>query len=76
MALIPLDLPPGVFRNGTAYQSKGRWYDANLVRWRNGQLQPVGGWQRITADPLAGKTRSLLSWRGNDAQRLLGIGTN
>jgi hypothetical protein len=76
MALIPLDLPPGVFRNGTAYQSKGRWYDANLVRWKNGQLQPVGGWQKITADPLAGKTRGLMSWRDNRAGRWLAIGTN
>lgn len=76
MALIPLDLPPGVFRNGTAYQSKGRWYDANLVRWQNGQLQPVGGWQKITASPYSGATRSLLSWRDNSARRWLAIGTN
>lgn len=76
MALIPLALPPGVFRNGTAYQSKGRWYDANLVRWKNGQMQPVGGWQRITSTPFTGKARSLLSWRDNSARRWLAIGSN
>lgn len=76
MALIPLDLPPGVFRNGTAYQSKGRWFDANLVRWRNGQLQPVGGWQKLTPAPIAGTTRGLMSWRDNSSRRWLAIGTN
>lgn len=76
VALIPLNLPPGVFRNGTAYQAKGRWYDANFVRWKNGQLQPVGGWQRITSSPHDGKTRGLLSWRDNSARRWLAIGTN
>jgi len=76
MALIPINLPPGVFRNGTSYQAKGRWYDANLVRWKNGQLQPVGGWQRITSAPIEGKTRSLISWRDNAARRWLAIGTN
>lgn len=76
MALIPIDLPPGVFRNGTAYQSKGRWFDTNLVRWKNGQLQPVGGWQRIGQDPFEGKVRALHPWRDNAANRWMGIGTN
>lgn len=74
--LLPLNLPPGVFRNGTAYQAKGRWYDANLVRWRNGQLQPVGGWQRIATNPFDGKTRALRSWRDNSQRRWLAAGTN
>ena len=32
MTLIPLQIPPGVYRNGTEYQASNRWYDANLVR--------------------------------------------
>jgi hypothetical protein len=76
MALIPLDLAPGVFRNGTAYQGKGRWYDANLVRWKNGQLQPVGGWQRIATEAMDGKTRGLISWRDNRSRRWLAAGSN
>ena len=44
MALIPLQLPPGVYRNGTDFESSNRWRDANLVRWRDGSLRPVGGW--------------------------------
>jgi hypothetical protein len=46
-APIKLKLPPGVYRNGTEYQSMGRWYDADLVRWIEGAMQPVGGWQKI-----------------------------
>ena len=76
MALIPLDIPPGVFRNGTAYQSSGRWFDANLVRWKDGQLQPIGGWQRISGSAFSGKARALRAWRDNAARRWLAIGTN
>lgn len=44
--LIPLDLPPGIVRNGTEYQSAGRWRDGHLVRFGpQGIPQPVGGWQ-------------------------------
>ena len=76
MALIPLNIPPGVFRNGTAYQAKGRWFDANLVRWKEGQLRPIGGWQRISGIQLSGKTRALRSWRDNSQGRWLAVGTN
>jgi hypothetical protein len=76
VALLPLKIQPGVFRNGTAYQAKGRWYESNLVRWRNGQLQPIGGWQRVaTIDP-DGKTRALLPWRDNAQRRWMAVGTN
>ena len=45
--LFPVKLPPGMFRNGTEYMTKGRWFDGNLVRWFEQALQPIGGWQRL-----------------------------
>ena len=35
MPLIPLDIPPGGYRNGTELDQSGRWRDMNLVRWRD-----------------------------------------
>ena len=45
MALNAIDIPAGVYRHGTDLEGAGRWRDVNLVRWRNGSLGPVGGWQ-------------------------------
>lgn len=47
MPYVPLKLPPGVRRNGTLYQAKGRWYSADLVRWWQDTMQPIGGWERF-----------------------------
>jgi hypothetical protein len=47
MALLPIKIPPGFFRNATQYQAKNRWYDGNLVRFSEGRLMPIGGWQRL-----------------------------
>ena len=75
MALIPLELPAGVVRNGTKLQSRGRWYDANLIRWRDGRMRPVGGWTQTTATAVTGKGRSMFAWKDNSGKSLLAIGT-
>lgn len=76
MPLVPLDIPPGVFRNGTEYESRGRWFDTNLVRWREGRLEPVGGWQKFNDTQLDGKARGMIAWRANDSAKYLAIGTS
>src|SRR5258706_4720778 len=48
MALFPLSFPPGMYRNGTELQSKSRWYDANLIRFYEGTIRPIGGWRKKT----------------------------
>jgi hypothetical protein len=45
MPLIPLKLPAGIFKNGTDFENSNQWRDGNLVRWVEGSLRPVGGWQ-------------------------------
>jgi hypothetical protein len=82
VSLIPLKLPPGQFLNGSAYQRGGRWGPANLVRWREGFAQPVGGWKKVAmtlaGSPLAaltGVARAMITWRDNSQGRWLGMGT-
>jgi len=76
MPLVPLDIPAGVYRNGTEYESKGRWFDTNLVRWREGRLEPVGGWLKFDETALDGAARGILSWRANDSAKYIAIGTH
>lgn len=74
--LVPVDLPPGVYRNGTAYQSAGRYYDADLIRFHAGKIGPVGGWRVHGADPVSGKARAILSWVDNTNQTWAAVGTH
>jgi hypothetical protein len=73
---IPIKLPPGIYRNGTEYQSAGRWYDANLVRWYENTLRPMGGWRKRSSTQVSGMCRGFLNWRDNSATRWTGIGTH
>lgn len=74
MPLIPLEIPPGIYRNGTEYQSAGRWRDASLVRWSEGVMRPVGGWSRRGTVDVAGAARGALAWRDLAGDRWLALG--
>jgi len=74
MTLIPLEIPPGVYRNGTDLQSSGRWRDASLVRWTDGTMQPVGGWiSRVTMSDQP--IRGAIAWRDLTGDRWFAGGT-
>lgn len=74
--MVPLAIPPGVYRNGTVRDAKGRWYESNLMRWtENGILAPFGGWLQLGSHDLTGYPRGIHAWRTNDGASYLGLGT-
>ena len=75
MPLLPLDIPPGVYRNGTEFDQSGRWRDANLVRWRDGSLRPVGGWRTRVATAYDQPPRGMLAWEDLSGDRRIAAGT-
>jgi len=78
MSLIPLQLPPGVHRNGTEFESSNRWRDGSLVRWHDGSMRPVGGWtvRETTGDSISGVCRGMMAWIDNGSGVNLSMGTS
>jgi hypothetical protein len=75
--LFPIKLPPGMFRNGTEYETAGRWYDGNLVRWENTRLKPIGGWQNAAPGfTFTGVARGGLTFTDDFSFPYIIIGTN
>lgn len=79
MPLIPLKIPKGQYRNGTEYMSMGRWRDANLIRWHEDALRPVGGWRprydnTATGVSIGGTVRGMHTWIDNSGGRFVAFG--
>lgn len=74
MALIPLQLPAGVYRNGTDFQASNRWRDSHLVRWIDNTIRPIGGWVAKTTDEGDYPMRGSIAWKANDNERYLAAG--
>ena len=77
MPLTPLDIPAGVYRHGTDLEGANRWRDVNLVRWRNGSIQPIGGWvfREKTGDSITEAPRGAIAWVDNSFNSNIAVGT-
>lgn len=73
--MIDVSLPPGISRGGTASERQNRWYNANLMRWRDGRAEPIGGWSRATRSAVPSPVRRIFPWRDNSqlARVVLGM---
>lgn len=76
MPIVPLQIPPGIERNGSSYDTPNRWWDMNLVRWQSGTAVPVGGWERVTGSALTGAIRNFHTYRDNSDQARTLVGTD
>jgi len=66
---------PGINKEGTDYTAEGGWFDGNLVRFRKGFPEKIGGWSKVIQTSYNGTGRKLLGWVDLAGTKLLGLGT-
>ena len=66
---------PGINKEGTDYTAEGGWFDANLVRFRQGLPEKIGGWVKYLQASFNGTGRKLHGWVTLNGTKALGIGT-
>lgn len=73
--LTTLDFIPGFHRESTQYSEKGKWFDGNRVRFREGKPENLRGYTKAISDNYTGIARDLLTWSDNDTKKLMSFGT-
>lgn len=76
MPLQKIMFKPGVNRENTRYTTEGGWYECDKVRFRQGNPEKIGGWQRISAETFLGVCRWLWNWVTLGGLNLMAVGTN
>lgn len=76
MPYVRLTLPPGFSSQQTQFQNAGQWFDGNLMRWRQGELEKMGGWERLNPDACLALIRALHAWEDLSNHLDLLIGTD
>ena len=75
MPITSLKFRPGINKETTSYSNKGGWNDCDLVRFRFGYPEKLGGWEKYTSLTFLGTSRSLHAWANLQGNNYLGIGT-
>jgi len=76
MPLQKILFKPGVNKENTRYTTEGGWYECDKIRFRQGNPEVIGGWQRISSSTFLGVCRSLWNWVTLGNLNLVGVGTN
>jgi|TARA_R110002012_G_scaffold319990_1_gene542043 hypothetical protein len=66
---------PGINREGTAYDNEDGWFDCNLIRFRNGHVEKMSGWEKLSSNTYLGTSRALHNWMSLGSNLYLGLGT-
>ncbi len=75
MPITSLKFRPGINKETTSYSNKGGWNDCDLVRFRFGYPEKLGGWEKYSISTFLGSSRSLHTWANLQGNRYLGVGT-
>jgi hypothetical protein len=75
MPITKLQFRPGINKETTSYSNKGGWNDCDLVRFRFGYPEKLGGWEKYSGSTFLGSSRSLHAWANLQGNSYLGIGT-
>ena len=76
MPLSKLQFRPGINKEITSYSNEGGWVDGDLVRFRFGYPEKIGGWAKYTQSTYLGTPRSLHAWVTLANDKYLSVGTN
>ena len=75
MPLSKLKFRPGINRDRTDLAQMGGWYDGNLIRFRGGYPEKLGGWQAATITPYTGEAIKLYVYSLDTGAEIAGLGT-
>ena len=75
MPLVKIRFKPGIDKESTSYADEGGWYDSNLIRFRKGRPEKMGGWVKLSDNTIIGTGRSLHTWAALDNSKYMGLGT-
>ena len=71
-----LQIPAGINREGTQYSAEGNWFDCDLIRFRQGRPEKIGGWTKYSTNEFLGISRTLVNWSSIDGSNLLAVGSD
>ena len=76
MALTAIKLIPGIDKQLTETGADGKWVDCDMVRFRYGLPEKIGGWTQVGTNAVIGAPRAQQTFLSLDSEKFDSITTN
>ena len=76
MPLQKYQFTPGINKQVTDYGAETLWVDSENIRFRYGQPEKIGGWEKLSTSKIIGVVRGIHAWTALDGTRHLALGTD
>ena len=73
--LSKIILKPGLHRESTQYEEKGKWFDGNHVRFRSGKPENMRGYETKVSTAFDGSARDLITYQSDNNKKRAVFGT-
>lgn len=76
MGIQKVTLNPGIVTTFSQTLNASGWSKSNLIRWRTGLPEKIGGWAQLSPTAVSGTARGLHAFADLSGNNYLAIGTN
>ena len=76
MTLTAIKLVPGINKQLTETGADGKWVDCDMVRFRYGLPEKIGGWTQVGATPVIGAPRAQQTFLSLASEKFDALTTN
>jgi len=76
MTLTAIKLVPGINKQLTETGADGKWVDCDMVRFRYGLPEKIGGWTQVGANPVIGAPRAQQTFLSLSSEKFAALTTN
>ena len=76
MTLTAIKLVPGINKQLTETGADGKWVDCDMVRFRYGLPEKIGGWTQVGATPVIGAPRAQQTFLSLASEKFAALTTN
>ena len=76
MPLATIRFKPGIDLEMTQVLNMAGWSRSNLIRFRQGMAEKLGGWLRVSSTALTGSARGMHAWADLNGTAYIAVGTN
>jgi hypothetical protein len=76
MPITKFNFQPGINKQDSDLAAENTWKDSDLIRFRYGKPEKIGGWSKLSSTAIIGAVREQFAWTSLTGTKYDALGTD